>query len=158
VPVLLGAIISGRQQARRKDERFAFQREQKPPLIRRPAAPEWGKEQWAAHQAQLTFRQGMAALDQQDYDEAIRLLSRSLKDYKAPAAYSARGLAYYHKKEYARAIGDYGEAIRLDRNDALTLNNLAWVLGTCPDDKVRDGKRAVEYATRACELSRWNRF
>jgi tetratricopeptide (TPR) repeat protein len=33
---------------------------------------------------------------------------------------------------------------------------LAWLLATCPDDKARDGKRAVEYATAACEQTGWN--
>src|SRR5262249_49421907 len=32
---------------------------------------------------------------------------------------------------------------------------LAQLLATCPDDKVRDGKRAVQYATTACELTDW---
>jgi hypothetical protein len=33
-------------------------------------------------------------------------------------------------------------------------NNLAWRLATGPDG-VRDGKRAIEHATRACELTNW---
>ena len=33
------------------------------------------------------------------------------------------------------------------------LNNLAWVLGTSPDDDLRDGERAVELATEASELT-----
>src|SRR5262249_37765278 len=99
------------------------------------------------------FRQGIEAFANRDYDEAIRLLSRYLKDHKVAAAYSARGLAFYHKKDYERSVADYAKAIRLDPTDALTLNNLAWVLATCPDDKVRDGQKAVGYATRACDLS-----
>jgi tetratricopeptide (TPR) repeat protein len=31
-------------------------------------------------------------------------------------------------------------------------NALAWLLATCPDDKYRNGEKAVEYATKACEL------
>lgn len=33
--------------------------------------------------------------------------------------------------------------------------NLAWVLSTCHDDTVRDGNRAVELATHACQLTEW---
>jgi Flp pilus assembly protein TadD len=33
------------------------------------------------------------------------------------------------------------------------LNNYAWVLATSPDDNVRDGKLAVELATKACEVT-----
>jgi len=29
------------------------------------------------------------------------------------------------------------------------------LLATCPDDKIRDAKRAVEYATTACERTVW---
>ena len=38
------------------------------------------------------------------------------------------------------------------------MNLLAWLLATCPDDHMRDGKRAVELATKACELSKWKRY
>ena len=34
-------------------------------------------------------------------------------------------------------------------------NNLAMMLAACPEAKYRDGKRAVETATRACELTEW---
>lgn len=33
------------------------------------------------------------------------------------------------------------------------LNNLAWVLATSPKEDVRDGKRAIKLATKACELT-----
>jgi hypothetical protein len=35
------------------------------------------------------------------------------------------------------------------------LNAFAWSLATNPHDAFRDDKRAVEVATRACELSSW---
>jgi len=35
------------------------------------------------------------------------------------------------------------------------LNNLAWVLATSPDENLRDGKRAIELATKACELTEY---
>ena len=35
---------------------------------------------------------------------------------------------------------------------ALTYNNLAWLLATCPDVKFRDPARAVELANKAIEL------
>ena len=39
--------------------------------------------------------------------------------------------------------------------DSFTYNNLAWGLATCPEARLRDGKKAVEIATKACELSEW---
>jgi tetratricopeptide (TPR) repeat protein len=84
-----------------------------------------------------------------DCNEAIRL------DPKLPNAYITRGRAFKEKQEYDAAIADYSEAIRLDSKFGLAHNNLAWLLATCPDAQYRDGKRAIEGATRACELSGW---
>jgi TPR repeat protein len=35
------------------------------------------------------------------------------------------------------------------------LIRLAWILATCPKDDLRDGKKALEYAMKACELNEW---
>ncbi len=64
-------------------------------------------------------------------------------------AYLTRGRAFKEKQEYDAAIADYSEAIRLDSKFVLAHNNLAWLLATCPDAQYRDGRRAVEGATRA---------
>ena len=37
----------------------------------------------------------------------------------------------------------------------MAFNDLAWFLATCPEPSVRDGREAVIYATKACELSHW---
>jgi tetratricopeptide (TPR) repeat protein len=34
-------------------------------------------------------------------------------------------------------------------------DKLAWLLATCPEEKVRDGRQALEYARKACELAKW---
>src|SRR5262249_50425530 len=52
-------------------------------------------------------------------------------------------------------IQDYSEAIRLNPDSANRYNALAWLLATCPKEKIRDGRRAVELATKACGLSNW---
>ena len=84
-----------------------------------------------------------------DYNEAIRL------DPKDVLAYDNRGDAWRAKKEFDKAIADYNEAIRLDPKGADAYNELAWLWATCPDERFRDGKKAVELATRACELTEW---
>lgn len=61
-----------------------------------------------------------------------------------------RGVAYVDK-----AIRDYDDAIRLDPKDADVLNGLAWLMATCSETKYRDGKRAVELAKHASELTDW---
>jgi len=44
-------------------------------------------------------------------------------------------------------------AVQIKPDMVYSLNNLAWLLSTCPDAKVRDGGRAVQLAERACELT-----
>lgn len=56
---------------------------------------------------------------------------------------------------HAEAIVDYEKALEVDPNDSGVLNNLAWVLATSPDEKIRNGKRALELATKACELTEY---
>jgi hypothetical protein len=52
-------------------------------------------------------------------------------------------------KEYETLVG---------RNPAHALGHqgLAWTLATCPDARIRDGRRALKEATQACELTHWN--
>ena len=57
------------------------------------------------------------------------------------------------KQEYEKAIADYSEAIRLDPTDASAVNGRAWIWSTCPDIRYRDGKKAIESAAKACELT-----
>jgi len=84
-----------------------------------------------------------------DYSQAIRL------DPKWPDAYFSRANAYKARGSYDRAVSDYREVLRLDPKDADAYSSLAWLLATCPEEGVRDGQRAVEYATKACELTSW---
>lgn len=50
---------------------------------------------------------------------------------------------------------DYGEAIQIDPNYVTAYGSLAWLLATCPTEKIRDGRRAIKMATTACELTDW---
>jgi Tfp pilus assembly protein PilF len=84
-----------------------------------------------------------------DSDEAIRL------DPKHAWAHNNRGNARAAKGDFAKAIADYDEAIRLDPNLAIAYKNRAWIWATCPSKPLRDGKRAIESAVRACELTDW---
>jgi tetratricopeptide (TPR) repeat protein len=84
-----------------------------------------------------------------DYDEAIRL------DPHFPLPLYNRGNVWLAKKKYDKALSDYTEALRVSPEDANGHNGRAWFWATCPDEKYRDGKRAVESAKRACELTEW---
>jgi tetratricopeptide (TPR) repeat protein len=51
------------------------------------------------------------------------------------------------------AVSHYDVAVALQPRNPFALNNLAWVLATCPDPKVRNGARAIELAQNADQLS-----
>ena len=91
-----------------------------------------------------------------EYDKAIADYSEAIRaNPKYALAYRNRGGIWYVKKEYNKAIADYNETIRLDPTNAWSYNIRAWLWATCPDERIRDGKKAVESATHACELSQW---
>lgn len=70
-------------------------------------------------------------------------------------ALRGRADAYLNIGEHANAVADFKKAFELKPEEAGLLNNYAWVLATSPDDGVRDGKRAVELATKACEATQF---
>jgi tetratricopeptide (TPR) repeat protein len=84
-----------------------------------------------------------------DFNDAIRL------DPKEATAYRIRGFLWKDKGDYEKALSDFGDGIRLAPNDPAALSSLGWFLATCPNEKYRSGERAMELATKACELSDW---
>ena len=70
-------------------------------------------------------------------------------------ALQSRGDAFLNIGKHAEAITDFTRALKLQPEDTTLLNNLAWVLATSPEEGLRDGKRAVELATKACELTEY---
>jgi tetratricopeptide (TPR) repeat protein len=64
-----------------------------------------------------------------------------------------RGDIYLELGMRTEAIASYEEALRFDQDNGGVLNNLAWTLATAPEQELRDGKRALELALKACELT-----
>ncbi len=57
--------------------------------------------------------------------------------------------------KHAEAIADFEAVLKAEPDNSGALNNLAWVLATSPDDKLRNGKRSIELGTRACEVTKY---
>jgi tetratricopeptide (TPR) repeat protein len=90
--------------------------------------------------------------------KAIEMLDRILEEETKNAdALRARGDALLSVGKHAEAIKDYTAALEIEPEDTGVLNNLAWVLSTSPQDAVRNGKRAIELATKACELTKFKK-
>lgn len=75
------------------------------------------------------------------------------KDPKNAAALRGRADTYLGIGKHAEAIADYEQAVKLRPDDPGILNNFAWVLATSPRDELRNGRRALEMAERACKLT-----
>jgi tetratricopeptide (TPR) repeat protein len=102
------------------------------------------------------FNRGNAYKAKKDYDLAIRDYTDAIRlDPESPDLYFNRANARIANRDYRLAVADLKSVVRLDPKDADAYSSLAWLLATCPDAKVRDGKKAVLYATKACELTKW---
>lgn len=88
--------------------------------------------------------------------KAIEVYSELIKsDPTVWIAWRGRGDLYLTHGEQAKAKDDFEEALKLQPKDSGILNNLAWLLATSPDEKLRDGKRSIELATVACEVTNY---
>jgi len=67
----------------------------------------------------------------------------------------APGAVWIDKGEYEWAVQEFEEGLRRQPTNPGVLNAVAWKLATHRDVKIRNGKRAVELATRACEATEW---
>jgi len=93
------------------------------------------------------------------YKEPVDAMTRAIDlrqdDRGLARRRSERGNAYFHLGQFKRAQDDFVAAVRLGPRDADVLNNAAWFRATCPDASFRNGKEAVELASRACQLDKW---
>jgi tetratricopeptide (TPR) repeat protein len=97
----------------------------------------------------IASHEGDIAAAEHHYAEAMRLDPRSVESHVN------LGVLLAGRGDFAAAEAHYAEALRLDPDHAEARNNLAMILAACPDATYRDGPRAIEHATRACELSGW---
>jgi tetratricopeptide (TPR) repeat protein len=91
------------------------------------------------------------------YPEQIATITRSLEiDPDNANAYASRAYAYMALGQYQQALDDYRSATKRAPENSNAANDLSWFLSTCPEAKLRDGKRALEIANHACQLTGWN--
>jgi tetratricopeptide (TPR) repeat protein len=97
-------------------------------------------------------------------NDAVQQIDMSI-ELARKANVSAELLAqmYSSKSRTCTDIGRYDDARRsleaanrLTPSDPTTLNDLAWLLATSPNGRVRNGRRAVAFAEKSCSLTNWN--
>jgi carboxyl-terminal processing protease len=93
------------------------------------------------------------------YSEALDDLGAVIRlDGKNAENYNVRAMILRKLGRYREAIEDFRDAARFDKAASLYVNNLAWILATCADEKYLDGAQAVVLSTQACEKSAWKEF
>jgi len=68
------------------------------------------------------------------------------------ATHELLGTAYMLERRYAPAIRQLERAVELDATRVVALNNLTWILATCPVARLRDPGAALGYAHQLTEL------
>jgi Tfp pilus assembly protein PilF len=100
---------------------------------------------------------GLLLAQQGKPDEAVDHYGEAIRrdpDYFEP--YINLGVLLAQRGDFRGAMAKYQEALRVNPGSAEAYNNLAMILASCPEADFRDGPRAVESATRACELTHWD--
>jgi tetratricopeptide (TPR) repeat protein len=88
--------------------------------------------------------------------KAIEIFTAIIEEDKDNwVALRSRGDALLSISKHKEAIADYEAGLKVQPDDHGLLNNLAWVLATSTFDDLRDGKRAIELGTKACEVTKY---
>ena len=97
---------------------------------------------------------GKTLLLQGNARQAVRYFSAVLAEHTDwPEVYCNLGEAYIKLGRDDLAVANLTKSIQLDPNSVRSLNNLAWILATAADSKLRNPADAVKYAAMACELT-----
>ena len=93
---------------------------------------------------------------QKQWKEALAdyevLLSVEPGDFRALLGTAS---ALYASGELEKAVGAYGQLTQRFPNEAQPFNDYAWLLATGVKDEVRNGQRAVELASQACQMTEY---
>ena len=115
-------------------------------------------DNWRAHFLKaavlvLVKRQDDALLQ---IDESIKLARKSNVSYTLLAQlYSSKARTCIDAHRYEDAKKALDSAIHADPNDTTSMNDLAWLLATAPEPRVRNAHRAVSLAQKCCGLNHW---
>jgi Flp pilus assembly protein TadD len=104
--------------------------------------------------ADAYYNRGNLLLAKGNVDDAIADWEKTLQLQPNDAdAHTCLGNALLRKGSLNEAIAHYQTALALAPEDPHSRNNLAWILATSSDDKIRDGVKAVEFAQQAVAIS-----
>jgi Flp pilus assembly protein TadD len=87
--------------------------------------------------------------------EALLHLQTSVRFHPSIDTELELAMLLYRTGNYTNSVAQYRRILARDPDQTEALNNLAWLLATCGDEKVRDGAEAVRCAERACRLTQF---
>jgi tetratricopeptide (TPR) repeat protein len=96
---------------------------------------------------------GHALANQGKLPEAIAAFESAARIKRNPVVLLYLGTARNQVGDYAGAIEALEDCVKLTPNNIAALQQLARLLASCPHDDCRDGKRAVDLATKLCQLT-----
>jgi len=110
---------------------------------------------WAPWQDDWHFARAAAAVEAGDNDAALPYLDyyHARHPHDIWVTYTAANIRL-QTKDHATALEMLNRTASLV-TDSYVTNTLGWLLATSPDDRLRDGRRAVECAKQACEATSW---
>jgi tetratricopeptide (TPR) repeat protein len=108
------------------------------------------------HDFRTLAGRGAAAYAKGNYAQAISDFTAAL-GYNADLteAYYIRSKAYHKTGDDVRALAGLDEFLRRKGKADLAYNEIAWILATSATPSVRNGPKAVDYATEACVITQW---
>jgi tetratricopeptide (TPR) repeat protein len=99
---------------------------------------------------------GERCYDKREYDQAIKYYDEAIGfDPTNAEVFLNRATVWWAKDDYERAIKDFDEACRLAPHDFRSYERFARIKAACTEDKYRDGTKAIELATKCCDLTEW---
>lgn len=111
--------------------------------------------QLAPHWKMTRFNYAITLLNQRKHSAAVAELETALRlDPKFMPARFELATVFLEMSRPAEAAEQYREVLRSRPDSVPALNNLAWLLATHPDERVRNGIEAVALAERAVALTR----
>ena len=87
-------------------------------------------------------------------EESLAQLQESVRLNPQPDNRLQLASLLYERADYAGAILHYRKILLLQPDSVEVLNNLSWLLATCPDPSVRNGPDAVLLAQEACRITK----
>jgi tetratricopeptide (TPR) repeat protein len=100
-------------------------------------------------------RYGLFLAAQGKNPEALIQLEEHLRLQPGPEGRFNLAVVQESLRDFAAAAASYRECLRLAPDSPPALNNLAWLLATCPEASVRNGAEAVSCGEKLCRLTEY---